>query len=87
MLSPSADRFYPSLGRRTKNRWWADDDNDESDNERPSTYLEAAHRPARPAVVSPVHAEIHLAAAPGRGGVDTGQKHARRRSRRSQLRP
>ncbi|KAG0523899.1 hypothetical protein BDA96_07G162800 [Sorghum bicolor] len=49
-LSHSVDPFFPSPGGRTKQ---TDNGNDESHGERPSTDLEAAHRPAWPIVASP----------------------------------
>jgi hypothetical protein len=53
-LSPAAVPFFPRCSPvgRTKRRRWAEDDSEESDDDRPTTYLDAACRPAS-TVVSP----------------------------------
>ncbi|RLN11488.1 hypothetical protein C2845_PM09G13140 [Panicum miliaceum] len=45
-LSPDADPFHPSCSDgRTKSRRWTDEDGEESDDDCPTTYLDAVRRP------------------------------------------
>jgi hypothetical protein len=55
-LSLAAAPFFPgcSSGGRSKSRRWADNDGEETDDDHPMTYLEAARRPAKLASASPV---------------------------------
>jgi hypothetical protein len=49
-LSPAATPFFPEcLGGRSKSRRWADEDGDETDDDHPVTYVEAARRQEKPA--------------------------------------
>jgi hypothetical protein len=54
-LSLDVTLFFPgcSAGGRTKSRRWADDYGEESDDNRPATYLETARRPAMPITTPP----------------------------------
>ncbi|XP_066374092.1 uncharacterized protein [Miscanthus floridulus] len=49
-LSPDTMPFHPgcSSGGCTKSRRWVDDDGEESDDDNPTTYFDAVHRPAKP---------------------------------------
>jgi hypothetical protein len=52
---PSSHRpwLYPVSGRHTKWHRWADDDGEESDDDHPTTYLNAARRPTKAVTVPP----------------------------------
>jgi hypothetical protein len=55
-LSPFATPFDPvgSIAGRAKSQRWVDDDGEETDDDHPATYLEAAHCPTKPPTTSPV---------------------------------
>jgi hypothetical protein len=88
-LSPAAAPFFPgcSSGGRTKHRRWADDGGEETEDDPSASYLEAARRPAKPAIASPVRAQTCSIVVTGRDGKDTGQEPSRRRRKRSWPRP
>ena len=56
-----------------KSRRWADDDGEETNDDHPATYLEAAHRLAKPATASSVRTQTGSVMVLGRGGADAGQ--------------
>jgi hypothetical protein len=66
-----------------KQRRWVNNDGEASKDDRPTSYLDAAHRLAKPVTMSPSRAQNHVLW--GSGMVDTrqhGPEHRRRRCRR-----
>ena len=57
-LLPAAAPFFPgsSSGGRSKCRRWVDEDGEETDDDFPTTYLEAARRPAKAPPPHPLRA-------------------------------
>ncbi|CAN6357250.1 unnamed protein product [Urochloa humidicola] len=81
-LSPDAAPFYPAAGGRTKFCRWADDDGYDSDNDHPTSYLDAARRPAKVVTALTASAQARSVAVMDRGGAVAGQKRKKRSRRR-----
>jgi hypothetical protein len=83
-LSPAVAPFFPgrASGGRSKQRRWEDDDGKETDDDYPTTYLEAARRPAKTMHASPCAPMTRV----GRNRVDAVQGPLRGHAGRGQAR-
>jgi hypothetical protein len=83
-LSPAVAPFFPGRASRgrSKQRRWEDDDGEETDDDYPTTYLEAAHRPMKTTHTSPVRPMTRV----GCGRVDAVQGPLQGHAARGQAR-
>ena len=51
---------------------WTDNDSEESDDDQPTTYLDAILRQAKPVLASPPRTQPRLVVVGGQGGTDAG---------------
>jgi hypothetical protein len=77
-----------SLGGHRKHRRWVDHDGEESDDSRPSSYLDVSPGEGAPAVTAPTNAKTRPASGSGHAGADLSQQgHGCRWRKRSRPRP